>query len=572
MAYNYEYPYFDSGQFNVDWLLATIKKIEEELSGTKTYDYKGVNEVLDLNALRPNSMASFTENFNVLNAPISGVRRFVFTNGSETGGFQRCYDLSIMEVYSRTFTITNGTYIWKSWAKTENRPGTNLHSTLSVVNGNMNDLESNTCTLVNGNTVQNSPTHDSGFVITWKSIESSSTVQLWFNISNSFVYIRFFTGNWSAWKELNHIDFTNYYKATTVTDLNSMISPGSAFINMSTVANGPVNTGYFQVLTLGAHGGMSYQIAYNIDNRVDIYTRRKASSNAWGAWGNVLLQPSILHRSETLDGNEVIAANYYTGLLNKNQPENYAAIIGLGGRGLSSDQYQIAWTNTNNLYLRYHSSKGTWTHWIKFQQASTREALLVSSLPYNISTDDEGRERVMIEENMYSGTAADSNSEYLNCPGQSLFHADTDAHSYTEAILSRDDLQTFDSVITNLEQWDMDIPLPELVEKTRAFVEQLQAVNPLADIIILSVPPIDVPFLGEELYSYTYPSGNTLTEVDDALTALAQELGFSYITWKEYKHINHTNLLTFYDNLYEEPVYKRSLETYVSRQVKNCIE
>ena len=317
---------------------------------------------------------------------------------------------------------------------------------------------------------------------------------------------------------------------------------------------------------------MSYQIAYNIDNRVDIYTRRKASSNTWGAWGNVLLQPSILHRSETLDGNEVIAANYYTGLLNKNQPENYAAIIGLGGRGLSSDQYQIAWTNTNNLYLRYHSSKGTWTHWIKFQQASTREALLVSSLPYNISTDDEGRERVMIEENMYSGTAADSNSEYLNCPGQSLFHADTDAHSYTEAILSRDDLQTFDSVITNLEQWDMDIPLPELVEKTRAFVEQLQAVNPLADIIILSVPPIDVPFLGEELYSYTYPSGNTLTEVDDALTALAQELGFSYITWKEYKHINHTNLLTFYDNLYEEPVYKRSLETYVSRQVKNCIE
>ena len=114
MAYNYEYPYFDSGQFNVDWLLATIKKIEEELSGTKTYDYKGVNEVLDLNALRPNSMASFTENFNVLNAPVSGVRRFVFTNGSETGGFQRCYDLSIMEVYSRTFTITNGTYIWKS--------------------------------------------------------------------------------------------------------------------------------------------------------------------------------------------------------------------------------------------------------------------------------------------------------------------------------------------------------------------------------------------------------------------------------------------------------------------------
>lgn len=571
MAYNYEYPYFDSGQFNVDWLLATIKKIEEELSGTKTYDYKGENEVLDLNVLRPNSMASFTENFNVLNAPVSGVRRFVFTNGSETGGFQRCYDLSIMEVYSRAFTITNGTYIWKSWAKTENRPGTNLHSTLPVVNGNMNDLESNTCTLVNGDTVQNTPTQYSGFVITWKSIDSSSTVQLWFNISNSFAYIRFFTGNWSEWKELNHIDFTNYYKVMTVTDLNSMTSPGSAFVNMSTVANGPVNRGYFQVLNIGVGDDSAYQIAYNIDNRIDIYTRRKLSSNTWGAWGKVLQQPYILHRSDTLDANTVVAAAYYSGSLNSNQPETYSAIIGLGGSE-SSDQYQIAWSSSNNLYLRFRNGASSWTQWTKFQRASTREVLLVSSLPYNISTDDEGRERMMIEENMYSGIAADSNSEYLNCPGQSLFHADTDAHSYTEAILSRDDLQTFDSVITNLEQWDMDIPLPELVEKTRAFVEQLQAVNPLADIIILSVPPIDVPFLREELYSYTYSSGNTLTEADDALTALAQELGFSYITWKEYKHINHTKLRTFYDNIYEEPVYKRSLETYVSRQVKNCIE
>lgn len=571
MAYNYEYPYFDSGQFNVDWLLANIKKIEEELSGTKTYDYKGENEVLDLNDLRPNSMASFTENFNVLNAPVSGVRRFVFTNGSETGGFQRCYDLSIMEVYSRAFTITNGTYIWKSWAKTENRPGTNLHSTLPVVNGNMNDLESNTCTLVNGDTVQNTPTQYSGFVITWKSIDSSSTVQLWFNISNSFAYIRFFTGNWSEWKELNHIDFTNYYKVMTVTDLNSMTSPGSAFVNMSTVANGPVNRGYFQVLNIGVGDGSAYQIAYNIDNRIDIYTRRMFSSNTWGAWGKVLQQPYILHHSDTLDANTVVAATYYSGSLNSNQPESYSAIIGLGGSE-SSDEYQIAWTSSNNLYLRFRNGPSSWTQWTKFQRASTREALLVSSLPYNISTDDKGRERMLIEENMYSGAAADSKSEYLNCPGQSLFHAETDAQSYTEAILSRDDLQTFDSVITNLEQWDLDIPLTELVEKTRAFVEQLQAVNPLADIILISVPPIDVPFLGEELYSYTYPSGNTLTEVDDALTALAQELGFSYITWKEYKHINHTNLLTFYDNLYEEPVYKRFLESYVSRQVKNCIE
>lgn len=575
MAYNHEYPYFDSGQFNVDWLLNEIKEIEEELSGTKTYDYKGENEVLDLNDLRPNSMASFTENFNVLNAPVSGVRRFVFTNGSMTGGLQRCYDLKTMEVYARNFTITNSGVIWASWTKTQLKAGTIMNSVRFITNTSLDDNKPNTVTWVQGGngSVTNAPTGYNGFVLDWKSEGASPRIQVWFDMMTKFIYIRTLSGSsWTVWQEANHIDFTGYYKAmsTQIDDLNDLKSPGSSFANMAQVLNGPVNSGFYQVFSIGARGGILYQIAYDLDIPANIYVRRLYSSN-WGEWKPLLLQPSLLHRITATNANNIVGGSYYSGAVTNNQPSQYSAILTIGA-DKTSDQYQLSWSNTARLFCRFYSSRSGWGAWSEFQKVSSRQALIASSLPTSTSTDDEGKERTMIEENLYSETAKTSSHQYLNCPGQSLYHSDPDAQSYSEAIRAREDLTTFDTVITNLEQWDMDIPLTELVEKTREFVQGIKEGHPLADIVILSVPPVDVPFSGEELYSYTWPSGNTLTEVDDALTALAGEAGFSYITWKDYKHIDNTNLMSCYDNLYKEPVYKRSLESYVSRQVKNCIE
>jgi len=37
MAYNYEYPYFDSGMANADWIIAEIKAIRAALEGSETY-------------------------------------------------------------------------------------------------------------------------------------------------------------------------------------------------------------------------------------------------------------------------------------------------------------------------------------------------------------------------------------------------------------------------------------------------------------------------------------------------------------------------------------------------------
>ena len=49
MAYNYEYPYFDAGNYNSDWLLHKMKELEETVIGLETFKYIGENEILDLN-------------------------------------------------------------------------------------------------------------------------------------------------------------------------------------------------------------------------------------------------------------------------------------------------------------------------------------------------------------------------------------------------------------------------------------------------------------------------------------------------------------------------------------------
>lgn len=569
MAYNYEYPHFEAPQYNMDWILETIKRIEEEVLGVDNYNYEGENKILDLNDLKANSMASFTENFNVLNAPISGVRRFVFTNGSDTGGFQRCYDLKTMETYERTFSITNGVTVYTSWQKIQHRPGTVLHSLLGMNSGDLNELESNSATLVNGSNTENCATNNLGFVLTWKSIDSSSTIQLWFDINNKFIYIRTFTGSWSAWVEANHIDLTPYIKARgTYRQGSDIISlpRNSSTLALNGVKNLPPASTDFNVLSIGASDNSDQMLLAFQRNNSEIWLRAYTENE----WINLTRNTKVFHRKEPYSTvNLITGASYSTGRFTGDL-SGYFYVQGVGFDGDATDQYQIIMTAENRLYTHFRNN-ASWLAPVEFQPKSSMRSLTITSTAEDYSTDDEGRDRYIMGDNLYYEAAKTMDNTYISLPGQSFIHSDEGKQSFKDAILSAD-LSDIDVVMTNLEQWDMDIPLEELVTKVRDFAQELKAVNPLVSVVLLSVPPIDVPYLGSKLYSYVWPSGNTLAEVDASLSTLSEELGFSYITWHDFKHIDNVKLRSFYDNLDEQPVYKRSLESFVKRQVKNCIE
>lgn len=539
MAWNYEYPYFDAGYYNIDWLLHKIKELEETVIGLETFKYIGENEILDLNQQKQNSIATFTSNFNVLNAPISNVQRVTVTYGSETAYIQQLYDLANFTVYTRNYSTASG---WTAWKMTQNKPGTNLHTTPLLNSGNLNDMQSNTATIANGNGVQNAPTHNWGFIITWNAADLDDKIQLWFDMSNSFCYIRYANPNWNPWLELNHIDLTPYLKSinvyTTGDDLNAL-PKNSITIALDKATNIPIRNGNFHVMSLSSpNSNDQMQIALQRGSN-EIWLR----TNATGVWVNITKNYKVLHRIDNVTLNDVYGASFSNGYFPEHDTEPYMAVIGIGWESSTADTYQLLLSSGNNLYTRFRNN-GSWSGFALYQHASSARALIASALPIEYSTDNEGRERTMICENIYSEAAKVQNTSFISLPGQSLLHADEGKQSFKDAILSAD-LSDTDVVMTNLEMWDMDIPLETIVEEVLSLAEAITAKNPMCELTLLSIPPIDIPLWGDELLDYTMPNGSKIRQLDDRLFRLSEDNAFTYISFEYFYDAQNANLMEY---------------------------
>lgn len=536
MAYNYEYPYFDTGNFNSDWLINKMKELEETVIGLETFKYIGENEILDLNQQKQNSIAAFTSNFNVLNAPISGVKRVTVTYGSQNAYLQQLYDLDNLMVYSRIFTLLSG---WTTWKTTQDAPGRTLHSTYSILTGSMNTIDNNQVSLVNGSTVSDTPTSSWGFVITWKSIESNSKVQLWFNIDNSFCYVRFFTASWSPWVELNHIDLTPYVKALNVietsTSLSSIPMNSTAKVLPGTPSM-PANNNS-QLLTLGSPNAPTdiFQIVFE-GNSGDIWTRPNPASG----WHNTTRNFRVMHRSDsTIDANSVTGGSFFSGHFT-NPFDTFMYVQGVGG-DREEDQYQLITTYDGHLYTRF-SSNGAWIRLVEFQPKASTRSLTITSAAEDHSTDDEGQDRYTMGDNLYTEAANTMYNTYISLPGQSLLHSDEGKQSFKDAILAAD-LSDTDVIMTNLEMWDMDIPLDTIAEEVAALSDAITAKNPMCELTLLSIPPIDIPLWGDEFLDYTMPNGSSVRQVDDRLFRLSEEHAFTYVSFEYFYRSQNANLM-----------------------------
>lgn len=538
MAWNYEYPYFDAGYYNIDWLLHKIKELEETVIGLETFKYIGENEILDLNQQKQNSIATFTSNFNVLNAPISNVQRVTVTYGSETAYIQQLYDLANFTVYTRNYSTASG---WTAWKMTQNKPGTNLHTTPLLNSGNLNDMQSNTATIAHGNGVQNAPTHNWGFIITWNAADLDDKIQLWFDMSNSFCYIRYANPNWNPWLELNHIDLTPYLKSinvyTTGDDLNAL-PKNRITLALDKATNIPIRNGNFHVMSLGSsNSNDQMQIAYQRGAN-EIWLR----TNVTGTWINLTKNRKLLHKSDVNDSNNVTSNTYYPGTV-VNSPEGKAtSLIGFG-QSETGDCYQIGVTADSNFATRF-GANGNYSQWSFYAHQSSRTVNVVGNIPYTETTLDDGTIMSMYGDNIYSEIATDVKLDYTSLPAQSLLHADEGKQSFKDAILSAD-LSDTDVVMTNLEMWDMDIPLETIVEEVLSLAEAITAKNPMCELTLLSIPPIDIPLWGDELLDYTMPNGSKIRQLDDRLFRLSEDNAFTYISFEYFYDAQNANLMEY---------------------------
>lgn len=552
MSYDYEYPYYDPSKFNVDWLLKKIKEIDETVLGLETYTYEGENKVLDLNDLRANSIASFTSNYNVLNSPVSNVRRIVTTEGSETGGMQKLYNLASMETYTRNYTVSSESYTWSSWVVTDYKPDTIMRSITVITNQNIDDMPPNTVTFViGGGSQSNRPTNYNAYIIDWKSEGSVNRIQLWIDKGDQYIYIRFYSGTWTNWFKTNPIDYTNIMKLMNV----STPSIGELAPNKFSQCNfKPSQTwaGAPQAVYFKFDGGIWYGIC---TSGMDMGRLISVSSNS-----DIITTP--LHNLPKYSVESVadlpIQSQCFVYITKEGltEPKGYGMAFRYStGFNESRDSTFLNLNFDGSIYMARSSASNPISTWYKFQSTTTR-ALVANTYTMN------ERERTSVDD-MY--TALPHNLNRISSPGQSFFRHDEGEQSFLESILSYDDIESFDNITSNLEMWDMEVPLEEMVSSLTSFINELSSLAPLTEFTLFSLPPVDVPFFGDELYTFEWPNGATLLEIDKTLHELASELGFNYVDFQSYKYINNTALLdTYGEELFSKKVYKNQLSKYVA--------
>lgn len=526
MAYNYEYPYFDAGNYNSDWLINKMKELEETVVGLETFKYIGENEILDLNQQKQNSIAAFTSNFNVLNSPVSNVQRVTVTYGSETAYIQQLYDLTNFTVYTRNYSTASG---WTAWKLTQNAPGTVISTDKHLTTGDFNDLPDNKALFLYTNAMQHAPVNGYGYLLTWKATNDASKIQVFFSTDKGFIYLRRFSGtNWGAWVEANHIDLTPYIKAVPSMksgDNIDTIEKNRTTLATPEVANIPTHASY-NILTIApSDTNDQFQIAFQRD-LYEIWLR--VGNN--GSWNNLTRNYKVLHRrTETQNLNNVSGGSYLNGYFST-PLSGYLYVQGVGIPGTDTDTYQIIMSSDSRLFIRFRNN-ATWSKHVELQPKSSTRSLTITSTAEDHSTDDEGRDRYMMGDNIYAESAKTMDNTYISLPGQSLLHSDEGKQSFKDAILAAD-LSDTDVIMTNLEMRDMDTPLDTIAEEVVALSDSIIAKNPMCELTLLSIPPIDTPLWGDELLDYTMPNGSTLRQVDDRLFKLSEEHAFTYVSFE----------------------------------------
>lgn len=547
MAYNYEYPYFDAGNYNSDWLLRKMKELEETVIGLETFKYIGENEILDLNQQKQNSIAAFTSNFNVLNAPISNVQRVTVTYGSETAYIQQLYDLSKYTVYTRNYSTATG---WTAWKLTQNAPDTVITTSEHLSTGDFNDLPDNKALFLYTNAMQNAPVNGYGYLITWKSTNDAAKIQVFFSTDNGFIYLRGFSGtSWSSWVEANHLDLTSYMRLTSFggnlpqmpnncftsylyrPEENShdtlrgayMCINGNSVFGISSYGK---HTG--RLITMSSNGHATLQLHNNPGYAFTSLSDLEPESQCF--MHNISDSPAVGYMTAlklTRSTNEVVDGNY---LLLPWNGGIYTSLINNGSAG----------------------------QWYKYMPVTSR-ALVAMSYPDSVYKG-EGYKN---EPNYTIYTEIPHICNTISLPGQSLLHSEEGKQSFKDAILAAD-LSDTDVVMTNLEMWDMDIPLDTIVEEVQSLAEAVTAKNPMCELTLLSIPPVDIPLWGDELLDYTMPNGSNIRQLDDRLFRLTEDNAFNYVSFEYFYDVQNANLLEYLgDDFKTNKQYLRRVGSFI---------
>lgn len=540
MAYNYEYPYGDTQMFNIDWALAKIKELEQAIN-VDTYKYIGENVYTDWNQAQPQTITYIPVGSLALNQAMEGASGLLFTNGNSENLEQRFYAFSSGDRWYRS--SRNG--VWLMWSNKDD-DSSYLKGLPQSSTFNANNAEPNTYLYAYGNPANFPSGVSAGMIVNYQTNDSGLLQIVYPTVgTDTWKRIKTSDGVFGQWMNVN--DYSSFYHLSSIQDIDNMDGK-SWIITQSTKL--PVSNVVFLVLEYSSPNTVSakVQFAFPIGGTENWYVRYKFEN--WNNWIEINQNNLHLYVGSYNDANDILPNTWTVSSGLNNSPivnERFLYIFFGNYPTLSRYGMQLAIQyNTGKIFTRYKIDD--WSAWTSNINTT---ALLSTQHTYIYSTALSRKYNTMSTE---------------ETKGSSFMHSDEGYKSFADAIMESD-LSDKDIVITNLEMWDMDTPVNELTAKVSEIVAHIKETSPLTGFTLYSLPPIDVPFFGDELYDYVWPSGNTLTQVDSELISLAEKMGFKYITWREYKHINDNNLLSLYDDLFNNDLYKHSLQSYIENTI-----
>lgn len=546
MAYNQEYPYVDAQIFNIDWVLAKIKELEQAIN-VDAYKYIGENIYNDWNQAEPQTITYIPVGSLALNQAMEGASGLLFTNGNSDNLEQRFYAFSSGDRWYRS--ARNG--VWLMWSNKDD-DSSYLKGLPQSSTFNANNAEPNTYIYAYGNPTNFPSGVSAGMIVNYQTNESGLLQIVYPTVgTDTWKRIKTSDGVFGQWMNVN--DYSEFFKqnASTITDCNTMQLNSYGYFNNNTLNTPQPSYGYILYFS-NKDMNRFYQLALQGGTTGNEYIcYRYNGGNSWSNWFNIN-QNNLKQYFSAFDNANNAPLNTFIEIsagYTQNMPttSGYYTLITLSVSITDIVQFAIELSN-GKMYYRYKSGSSAWSNW----NSSTNTTALLSTQHTDLYSTALFRK--------YNTMSTEETK------GSSFMHADEGYKSFADAIMESD-LSDKDMVVTNLEMWDMDTPINELTAKVSEVVTHIKETSPLTGFTLYSLPPIDVPFFGDELYSYEWPSGNTLTEVDEALLALSEEMDFKYITWREYDHINDNNLLSLYDDLFNNDLYQHSLQSYIESTI-----
>lgn len=563
MAYNNEYPYFDPCNVNMDWLLAQMKELRETVLGLENVKFLGENPENDFNKLEMQSIAVYTAGNNAINSPMESAEGLLYTNGN--------HDYSVYQIFYDNDGNRWFRHYDKKWYAWKNMDYLNLSSYISnlgriTTTTQMDNAPNNsvywcfaTSEPVSGNI---------GMLIT--SADPSNTnnkLQLFVTFPNGQTFCRNYSSSgWSSWSPIPDLSSYIKYRGILTTSADDA-SPNSIYYLNGYNILGSARYGF---LSTYIQNSISIQKADILDGLIT-FIRYKNSSN-WGDWKVLYDIKDTIHTwsNTTIDAN-LVENNFFqycNGV--DNTPATAGYLFSFKAVNSNNRMQMFLQLNSANIFIR--SGGSSWNSWISnaTQTAYVAVASNISdpnSAPLALTNESTGEE--IPEEIMPPPSTMfdDLNpSKWLRCPGQGLFAHDEDAQSFADAILL-EDLSDIEYIVTNFEMYDMSLPLEEITTHVTVLADAIKNTYPLTELVIMGIPPIDVPFWGSEFFDYPMPNEITIRELDAKMEELALQYGFRYITWQDFDPIKIENLLDDHPDILQSSLYFKKLKGFVKSSV-----